>query len=88
MSRWELGDRAKCIEIGDIRLPLRTAIHRGGQFLALGVVYPVRGVSVHYGIELCLDVGAEAGPKLARRFVKVPPEEASSDVASGEKVPA
>ena len=73
MADWKPGDLAKCVDVRDIRLPLRTGVHRGGKFLIRGMVYPVNALSDVYGSELALDVGAQHGPKLACRFVKVPP---------------
>ena len=87
MPNWRVGDRAKCVNVGPIRLPLRTGVHLGGQFLTLGAVYQVRGLSIGYGTELLLEVGAEYGPKLARRFVRVEPEAASSSEAVGRTEP-
>ena len=84
-GRWNVGDAAKCVNVSDIRLPLRADICCGGRFLTLGRVYEVRGMHVNYGGELCLDVGAEMGGKLARRFVKVPPEELGADVRAAQR---
>ena len=70
--RWQAGDLAKCVDTRPIRLPLRTQVYDGGKFLIRGMVYPVREV-VPAAHALCLDVGAAHGPKLACRFVKVPP---------------
>lgn len=85
---WAVGDTAKCIDVSPIRLPLRARICLGGQFLVLGAFYPVRGVCVHYGTELCLDVGAAHGPKLARRFVKVDPDSLEEAAGQRDEVPA
>lgn len=87
---WKVGDRAKCVDVSDIRLPLRVIFATGGRYLRLGAVYPVLGLSVSYGTELSLEVGAEHGPKLAQRFVKAPPDEAEEAVGAdvAEKVAA
>lgn len=70
---WQPGDQAECVDVSDIRLGRRGRPHCGGAFLTLGAVYGVRGVSIGSYGELVLDVGAEYGPKLARRFRKVRP---------------
>jgi hypothetical protein len=89
-DRWQAGDRAKCVNVGDIRLPFRTVVAQGGRYLELGRVYPVSSVDVSFHGELCLDVGAEYGSKLAKRFVRVPPEPADreSRVRADRKVAA
>jgi hypothetical protein len=87
-ERWAPGDHAKCVNVRDIRLPFRTIVARGGHFLEIGRVYTVLGLDVNLYSELCLDVGAEYGPKLARRFVKVAPEATSAGADAREKAPA
>lgn len=80
-ERWQIGDRAKCVNVRDIRLPFRTIVAQGGAFLELGRIYPVRAIDMRWHGELCLDVGAEHGAKLARRFVKVAPDARSAERA-------
>lgn len=70
---WKAGDLAECIITRRIHLPGRRPAE-GGAYLTKGMVYIVQEVvpdSAHGG--LCLEVGAKWGPKLARRFRKVPP---------------
>jgi hypothetical protein len=73
---WAVGDVARCVDCRPIRLPFRALPARGGDFLREGAEYPVRSVIVEVDRGLLLDVGAPHGPKLARRFVKVKPDEA------------
>lgn len=87
MSDWHPGDLARCVDTDDIRLPLRRHVAQGGRYLVKGMVYIVHSVEVLYETEPALDVGAEYGIKLARRFVKVPPlEEAEAREARRELV--
>ena len=70
---WHPGDRAECIDVSDIALGRRQRLHCGGQYLRIGQVYHVARVEIGGYGELVLEVGAEYGPKLARRFRKLPP---------------
>lgn len=70
---WQPGDLARCVDVRDLRLPLRPIVAQGGRFLRLGMVYVVRSVGLVYQTEPSLDVGAQYGSKLACRFAKVPP---------------
>lgn len=89
MSDWKPNDLAQCVETADIRLPFRRHVAQGGRYLVKGMVYIIKSVGLVYQTEPALDVGAQYGHKLARRFVKVPPlseaeqEEARQDLKVG-----
>lgn len=70
MSDWKPGDTARCIDVRDIRIPLRH-VATGGRDLNLNMLYPVKAVLKDvFGLEL-LDVGRKSGAKLAMRFARV-----------------
>lgn len=85
MVDWRPGDLAECIEIGDLKRRLARSAATGGCYLRIGMVYIVSGL-VDLDGDVCLEVGVMGGPKLARRFRKVPPLQ--SDEPSVRRAPA
>lgn len=84
---WAPGDLAECVDVRDLRLPLRN-VALGGRYLKLGMVYIVQAVGASRARDLQLDVGAPRGPKLACRFRKVPPLREDQVEFVGADVPA
>lgn len=88
MTQWKIGDIARCIETKDLRLN-RGGEGTGGRLLQRGRDYTVLGlVDDRPHGELCLDVGAQWGAKLARRFKKVPPNTRTTPAARGVTPPS
>lgn len=65
---WQVGDLAECVDVRDFG-----GVRTGGRVLKLGMIYIVRAVIPDDRDGLLLEVHADYGPKLARRFRKVPP---------------
>ena len=74
---WQAGDLAECIDVQAFtvrRAGLLPTVSVGGNFLRLGMVYLVAGVSIDPDEQYqLLDLGLESGAKAAHRFRKVPP---------------